>query len=583
MLWRHLRNRFGADLLRTTADGRAQLERILLPRLAACAEINAPDTWLAELRERADTLSALTEMDIALERLDQVSLIHDRDLLTMLAHLLLGRHRRDARAWLRGESLPEAALAQLGLNAETDGDPEERARRLVLSLCRAIGPEMPVVFCFDQVEALQSHPQDLGGLHKFGQLVSFLRDETSNALLISCILSSFLTTLDQAIISSDRDRLAIFGERPLASLTPNEAKRLVEARLNASHALRAARPANHDRFWPLRERDVDEAIRAKKDVPRALLSFCAERFEQLWRPELITTKQPTDEFLAQQIEERLERAAATAASDKTDQIVTHGLPLLLRMVDARWEQNAQSRLRDADLVFEGPRGLIVISLCNQQNMTALAGRLRRLREQARDQILEETTRERFVLLRDARLPIGQHAHRTRAQREELLAQGFRWVSASAEMMAALDALRGLVSDARAGDLANGGETLAPATVQQWLMAQLDARLRPLRELLDAVLPGTATESATQPSVTDADFALREDLSELLQNHFIVSLLDAAYQLDRDQVAIEACALSHPDRFGLLGGPPPVLFQLVPAPLDEITTTEQEESGVRRWR
>jgi len=421
------------------------------------------------------------------------------------------------------------------------------------------GPDIPLVFCFDQVEALQSHPQDLAGLYKFGQMIGFLRDETHNSLLISCILSQFLATLNQAIISSDRDRLAVFGERSLASLTPSEAKQLIEARLNASAELQALHQADHDRFWPLLESDVDEALRLKKDTPRALLSFCADKFEARWRPELIEAPPQVTDFLAQNIEERLEYASATASTDQTDQIITHGLPLLLRLLDQDWELKATARLRDADLVFESPRGRISVCLCNQLNMTSLAGRLRRLCEQVKDQVLEDSTREKFVLLRDARLPIGAHAKKTREYREQLINQGFQWLTASAEMIAALDALRGVLSDAKAGDLSNGGESVLPSTVQEWIAINLDTRLGPLRQLLENLLPDSAPAADQNPN--QDDFDLSEDISELLHNHHLVLVADAACKLDRDETVIEACARRYPERFGLLNGPPAVLFQL----------------------
>ncbi len=566
MIWRHLRNKFGEDLLRPTADGRSQLERIVLPRIGtACPEMGEPLAWLEKLlRAGRTSAESAAEMEDALDRLDQMAQINDRDLVMIIGHLLMGRHRRDARAWLRGESLPEAALAQIGVNVEQEGEPEERARRLVLSLTRLTGPDIPLVFCFDQVEALQSHPEDLAGLHKFGQMVSFLRDETINTLLISCILSTFLATLDQAIISSDRDRLAVFGERDLASLKPAEAKRLVEARLNSSIELRALRPIHHDRFWPLEESDIDQALRLKKDTPRALLSFCADRFEALGRPAFDRTSTTVSEFLSQTLEERLERASANATADQADQIITHGLPLLLRLIDPRWELKALARFRDADLVFEGPRGRVSVCLCNHRNMTSLAGRLRRLREQVKEQVLEEPTREKFVLLRDARLPIGAQAKKTREHREQLLAQGFHWLSASEEMITSLDALRGLLSDAKAGDLSNGGESVNPLTVQDWMAANLDARLRPLRDLLEAILPDAAPTG--DQSADDPEFELCEDISELLYHHHLVSAADVACRLDRDESLIENCARRHPQRFGLLNGPPAVLFQLTLQPV-----------------
>ena len=559
MIWRHLRNKLGEDLLRPTADGRSQLERILLPRIAAvCPDIGEPGSWLERVQREARNSSAASaatdEMEDVLDRLDQQTRLDDRDLMVVIGHLLLGRFRRDARAWLRGDSLPENSLRQLGLNADQDYEAEERARRMVLSLTRLTGPDIPLVICFDQVEALQSHQNDLAGLYKYGQMIGFLRDETSNTLLISCILSTFLSTLRQAIISSDLDRLALAGERNLASLTPGEAKRLVEARLNSSAEMREVRPAGLDRFWPLKESDIDEALRLRKNTPRLLLSYCAEKFDLAWRPDSLNETLPVEDFLNQNIEERLEQSAATASAEQADQILTHGLPILLRLSKPAWESRVIERFRDADMVFESPRGRITIILCNHRNMTSLAGRLRRLRDQIGEEVLEDSTREKFILLRDARLPIGTHARKTREHREQLLARGFQWVNASSEMIAALDALRGLISDTKAGDLSCNGESISISSVQEWLMANLDRKLSPLRELLDEILPENS-------GFNDDDFEICDDLNELLHNHHLVSVTDAAFRLGCDEARIESLARLHPERFGLLNGPPAVLFQL----------------------
>jgi AAA ATPase domain len=559
MIWRHLRNRFGEDLLRLTTDGRSQLERILLPRiLDVYPEIGEPRAWLEGLRSRVKTSpGAAEEIEEALDRLDQQLLINDRDLMTVLSHLLLGRHRRDARAWLRGESLPEAALSRLEVNNEPDDEVEDRARRVVLSLTRLTGPEMPLVFCFDQVEALQSHPDDLEGLLKFGQMASYLHDSTQNILIISCILTQFYLKLDQLLISSDRDRLVESGSRLLAPLLPDQAERLVEARLNSTPEISNLRRAKPSRFWPLRRTDIREALRRNKYTPREMLSFCAEKFEAAMRPELFKSKPPLEDFLASAIELRLDRTVAAASVEYTDQILTHGLPLLLRLLNQEWELKATTRIGDADLVFENPGGRISICLCNQRNMTNLAGRLRRLREQVKEEVLEETTHENFILIRDARLPIATNAKKTREHREQLVAQGFRWISASAAMLAALDTLRGIWSDAKAGDLSNGGETVSPALVQEWLGTHLNTKFPTLRELIDTLLP----ETITSPDKTaNDDFNLCEDIGELLHNHHLVSVADAACKLDRNEDEIKDCARRYPERFGLLNGPPAVIFQ-----------------------
>lgn len=566
MIWRHLQSRFGEDLLRHTANGRTQLERILLPRLAEIQpSIGEPNRWLERVQRESRTSTAATDEVVeVVERLDLAADLNDRDLTIVLTHFLLGRHRRDIRAWLRGESLPEAVLAHLGLGADPDGDPEERARSIVLNLCRLTGPEMPLVFCFDQVEALQSHPQDLAGLHRFGQMVGFLHDETRNTLLISCVLSVFIDSLNRAIIASDYDRMKSFGHLPLKALTPPEAKRLVETRLGTIPDLQKWRPASSDRFWPLSESWIDLALSQNINTPRALLSYCADRFELDCRPELHHHRPTVEDFLTQEIEERLEASAASTEPDQTSAILAHGLPLLLRMVDPRLEQGASTPLRGIDLFVEGESGRILLSLCNHNNMTALASHLRRLRDQLGDRVLEESGRERRLLVRDVRLPISALARRTREYRQELLDHGFNWIGITPEMVAAIDALRRLLSEAKAGDLANCGESISETRVCEWVAANLATRLTPLRDLLDLMIPTVASvEPPARLTDPELKFSLCEDISELLSLHHILSVEYLSARLDRDQAAIEECIRCNPERFGLLTGPPTVVFQ--PAP------------------
>lgn len=565
MLWRHLQSRFGEDLLRQTSNGRTQLERILLPRLADIRpSIGEPDNWLERVQREHRTSSAVSNEVLDLvDCLDEASGLNDRDLAVALTHLLLGRHRRDIRAWLRGESLPESVLGQLGLKTDPDGDPEERARTLVLNLCRLTGPQMPLVFCFDQVEAIQAHPQDLAGLHRFGQLIGFLHDETRNTLLISCILSIFIDSLSRAIIASDYDRMRSFGHLPLKSLTPAEAKRLVEVRLNTVPELEKMRPAQAERFWPLSESMIDQALGCNINTPRSLISHCADRFELDCRPELHHRRPRVDEFLAQEMEERIEKSAATAEPDQTSAILAHGLPQLLRIVDPGLEPGSSTPLKGIDLLFEGANGRVMLSLCNQNNMTALASHLRRLRDQLGEQILEETGRERRLLIRDIRLPISTLARRTREYREQLLALGFQWYGITPSMIAAIDALRGILSEAKAGDLANCGESISESAVSEWVIANLATRLTPLRDLLEAILPRSGSAEPRLETI-NSEFNLSEDIGELLALHFILSIDYLSVRLDRPSTLIEECVRQNPHRFGLLTGPPAVVFQPAPA-------------------
>jgi hypothetical protein len=67
-------------------------------------------------------------------------------------------HRRLCRAWLKGDRLSESRrdllnLAQLPPDSLEDDWAEAEARQIVGAVTRLAAPS-PVVFCFDQIEAL---------------------------------------------------------------------------------------------------------------------------------------------------------------------------------------------------------------------------------------------------------------------------------------------------------------------------------------------------------------------------------------------------------------------------------------------
>jgi hypothetical protein len=67
-------------------------------------------------------------------------------------------HRRLCRAWLKGDRLSESQrdllnLAQLPPDSLEDDWAEAEARQIVGAVTRLAAPS-PVVFCFDQIEAL---------------------------------------------------------------------------------------------------------------------------------------------------------------------------------------------------------------------------------------------------------------------------------------------------------------------------------------------------------------------------------------------------------------------------------------------
>ena len=187
-----------------------------------------------------------------------------RDLCTVLGHLMVGRHLRDARAWLLGDPLPESALSTLDLASSPDDDDlEDQAQRVVLDLCRLAGPKIPVVLCFDQIEALLVDPADQTPFAVLGQVIMKLFNETNNLLLISCVQSTFVPylKLDQpgSVSTPAAARMAV-RQTSLGPLRWDDAMRLIRARLSADSGLASLRESRAETLWPLDEGELKRRL-----------------------------------------------------------------------------------------------------------------------------------------------------------------------------------------------------------------------------------------------------------------------------------------------------------------------------------
>jgi hypothetical protein len=550
MIWRHLRDCLVGDLLRHSSSGGPQLERLLLSLLIKHGLINGDgQLWLAERRQEARIENLRChELEEVFDRIDDEGRL-SYNLRAVLGHLLLGRHRGPAAAWLRGASLPETALQRLEIAHEQDGDDEleEQAHQLVIALSSLASAELPLIFCFDQIEALQLDPQDASGLIAFGQMISALQAETRHTLLISCIQAVLREKLGQSVRDADLARIKEFGEFSLYPLTWEEAQQLIKARMDAMPELKRLRATHLEPLWPLREAEIKTVFIGASCIARRLITHCAALFEaQRGGAAVAIPETPTVEvFLNQALEERRRKALESSEPSQTNQIITHGLPSLLWLTGANWRHRSQNVPDGVDMLFEVPTGGVAIAVCNNKPGPGLVKKLDQLRKLAED---EPATR--LILLRDGRLPIGPTAIKTRETREQLLQKGARWVEPSAEALAALDALRRLLSDAKSGELHNRGDTVELKTVQDWLMQNLTVELN---DILNEVLPGDVIPPPEE---------LYEEIAELLGRRHMLSVTDVAALLGREDDEVEACAQRNSERVGVLGDPPAVLFRLV---------------------
>ena len=221
-LWRHLREQVVEDL-RREIGGRSCLERLLEQRVSTP---NNAGSGIGRSGASKGDEEAIAEF------LDRT--VKDRNLATILTHLLLARHRLEARAWLRGDSLPESVLERLGVTTsdpDDDENPEGQARRVVLALCRLAKPSS-FIFCFDQVEALEVEGNKKTGFEAFGRMGAGLHDGADHLALISCIQTAHHNDLTLFVHGADQDR--IFKTRTeLKPLNLDQARALVRQRLDA--------------------------------------------------------------------------------------------------------------------------------------------------------------------------------------------------------------------------------------------------------------------------------------------------------------------------------------------------------------
>ncbi|HKX30974.1 MAG TPA: hypothetical protein VJ302_25005, partial [Blastocatellia bacterium] len=413
MIWRHLRRCLASDLLRREEGAISQFERLLLHRLIR-ADLVPDDgvAWLEQVRrEKCGDHRLEQAVGDLFGRIDAQGQIGYK-LRRVIVSLLMRHHLSEASAWLRGESLPKPALQKLGIDVSLNDDEEsgeaedqdDQDRQVVFGLCSLATAELPLVFCFDQVEALQAHPGDTSGLFAFGQLVSNLHAATRHLLLVSCIQSAFLDRLKSGVQQADFARIKEFGEVALNPLTYAEVKQLIRTRLDTLPELKPLRARESNPFWPLPESEILAAYVHADRTPRRLLTRCDELYEVCRQRRDVAPPPPTDQFLDQELERRRQQALEDSEPLQTQSIIEHGLPALVYLAGNGWRQRGPEGPSEVDLWFEGPSGRMAVSICNLLHAPTLVKKLERLKAQLGTPPLGNLT-----LLRDIRLPVGPKA------------------------------------------------------------------------------------------------------------------------------------------------------------------------------
>jgi len=516
-LWRHVQAAVAADLLKQEAGEPSRLQSIL----------------------RRDP-----------GRVDNMRGLSLRRALHCYAE---GRHVHAASAWLGGEALPDSDLDALGIGTEKDDEDRSReteARKVVNGLLNFLAPD-PTLLCFDQVEALETYRGDRDGFHTMGALIAELYHEHGHLLMVSCIVSDFEHVFEQLANKPDRDRWRE-NQITLRPIDWNDAVRLVKGRLDSSPELAASRREHpEDPLYPLHAEDLKPLFETTGlCLPRTLIQTCKTRFESLFGDDAVQRppKLSRENFLQQEYEKNLKQARNIVGRQGGDKTLSESLPWLLQNSGCSPIGQDRERSQYANLAFRGESGDFAVSLCYSGGIE-LTNRLKRIERLWKPQALA------LKILRDASVKPG-------AKGAELLAtikaRGAKEIHPLPEALAALQAIHNMIAMARSGDLRQDGQGIGEAEVMQWSLANLPPQLE---QLLDDL----TGRSGAEP--TDDDPTL-EKLAALLAERKVMEAEAAAIELKLNPEEVSACARRHPMRFGLLAGPPLVLFQAIEGPARE---------------
>ena len=504
-IWRHIRRALVDDLLRAASPGPTRLDAFL------------KDIGPEEMQRR-------------------LGLSHG--LLTVLTHFKQHRYRTQCAAWLRGEPLPDAMLAKMGLADDHPADYslEDQANQAVLLLCRLLAP-LPVVFCFDQVEALETVPGDLTGLHAFGKAVVDLQAELTNMAAITTMQACFARELEEKLDRYIFDQLSLHRAE-LHPLNWRQGQEVLRKRLDSDPALAQLRAERRSGpFWPLFEKSLRELFgSADKCTPRRLIQRAADGFDAA-RGTLYPDRRTVPAYLADQFSERREQALANPPWDVEELLLT-SLPILLEFLA---EHAPSLTLSGANTLPIGREG--IVHILNQWHDEAVAKRLKAI-EEAWDPVADPP----LVLVRDARRTIGAKNKKTKEVLVRLEACGARLIQPHPDVVGSLEALRSLHADAQSGNLVHQGEILSTVTVREWFGTAVPPVLD---DFLEALKPKAGKERFVS------------DLLDFLGVHSIVRLEEAAQAVRVGAEVLAEYARNHPVQLGYLAGPPALLFRALP--------------------
>jgi hypothetical protein len=510
-IWRHIRLRLAEELTRKAPDGSCPLDD-LLQRFSAQRGGNLQD---------ALEIAEIEGMSRALEN--------------VLVRFVAGEHRRLCRAWLAGEELSDADLQLLNIapakNDEIEADSAEDAALSVALAIVHLSAPTPVVFCFDQVEALGiSQSGDLS-FALFSRMGAAMVDETSNVLIVSTILTESLHNLQDQVMRADYQRIS----KNIMDLQPLDlalGRKLIDSRLALVPELAGESPIPALKLQAFFDQEHGRSNARK-------LIYEARRLFAEWQGVGVPPPVSIPEFLQEKMKMLWAEAEVRRETAQADAVLADGMPAAFKLLGHKTTEN------DAGLTIGDGGKAINVVFVNQTNMRSLAGKLKQLLDSGKPVGV-------LRLVRDHRLPISANAVKTQERLRQIEERGGRLIHVEAEALAALDAMRQLLTAATSGDLSSNGDAIEAKTVREWLARNLPPEVQKLAaELLD--------EAVADPDPRSAD-----PLLEVIARRKVMAVDEAAALTGWPQEKIEDYARTHPLYIRWFGGSRPVVCQAIAA-------------------
>jgi hypothetical protein len=270
---------------------------------------------------------------------------------------------------------------------------------------------------------------------------------------------------------------------------------------------------------------------------RSVLNAARALFDQWQGADAAERARPP---LADGLIEQFEAQQAAAATQPPDEsMLADGLLKLLDL--ERPHRVRRSKIRGVDLEIDEKSGAAGIAVCQTQNMSRFAARLKQIGD-----ALERGIIRRIVIVRDERLPISATATVTQARLRALQERGETLLRPGAAVYAAVTAARQLLADAASGDLSIDGFTVTSDEVRQWLAGARPAAAFGLIDQIDE-----ARSDATDEFV--------EKLRMVLEGAWVLPLEDASNQAGVDPAVIARRLAGGRRMVGLIAGPPAVVY------------------------